>query len=81
MNQKELDAIAEALRSQGLTWIQANFAVSLVRNGIASERERCAKLCEQVHADTGECPEMAMHCADRIRETASGITQHAGDSG
>lgn len=34
---------------------------------VASERERCAKLCEEVHADTSECPELALHCAARIR--------------
>lgn len=33
----------------------------------AAERERCAKLCEEVHADTSECPELALHCAARIR--------------
>lgn len=33
----------------------------------AAERERCAKVCEEVHADTSECPEMALHCAARIR--------------
>ena len=31
------------------------------------ERERCARVCMAVHADTGECPEMALYCADRIR--------------
>ena len=30
---------------------------------VAAERERCAKLCEEVHADTSECPELALHCA------------------
>ncbi len=34
---------------------------------VAAERERCAKLCEEVHADTSECPELALHCAARIR--------------
>ena len=34
---------------------------------VAAERERCAKVCEAVHADTGECPEMALYCAERIR--------------
>jgi hypothetical protein len=33
----------------------------------AAERERCAKLCEEVHTDTSECPEMALYCAARIR--------------
>ena len=34
---------------------------------VAAERERCAKLCEEVHADTSECPELALHCAAQIR--------------
>ena len=54
MTQQELDAMSEALRSQGLTWSQTSFAVSLVRNGVAAERERCAKLVEQVADDCDE---------------------------
>ena len=34
---------------------------------VAAERERCAKVCEAVHADTAECPELALYCAERIR--------------
>lgn len=34
---------------------------------VAAERERCAKLCEQEHRESGEHPEMALHCAERIR--------------
>jgi hypothetical protein len=34
---------------------------------VAAERDRRAKLCEAVHADTGECPELALYCAERIR--------------
>ena len=40
--QQEIDATAEALRAQGLTWSQTNFSVSLVRNAAAAERERIA---------------------------------------
>lgn len=40
MTQQEIDAMCEALRSQGLTWNQTNFAVSLVRNAVDTERER-----------------------------------------
>lgn len=32
MSQQEIETLAEALRSQGLTWAQTNFSVSLVRN-------------------------------------------------
>ena len=38
-----------------------------VRTIQAAERERCAALCEQEHAESGEHPEMALHCAERIR--------------
>lgn len=34
---------------------------------VAAERERCAKLCEQEHNESSEHPEMALHCAERIR--------------
>ncbi len=40
---------------------------NLMRAVQAAERERCAKLCEEVHADTSECQEMALYCAARIR--------------
>ena len=46
MNQNKLDELVDALRVQGLTWNQTNFAVSLVRNAVAAERGRCAALCE-----------------------------------
>lgn len=35
---------------------------------MAWERERCAKVCEEMHRTTGECPEMALYCADAIRK-------------
>jgi MinD superfamily P-loop ATPase len=47
VGQQQLDTMAEELRSQGLTWSQTAFAVSLVRNAQSAERERCAKLCEE----------------------------------
>jgi hypothetical protein len=54
LTQQEIDAMAEAFRSQGLTWRQTNFAVSVVRNSIgaarADERNRCAKVCDAIHA-------------------------------
>jgi hypothetical protein len=40
----------------------------------AAERERCAKLCEAVHADTAECPELALYCAERVRGPNAGVT-------
>ena len=33
----------------------------------ATEREACARICEQTGDTTGECPEMAGYCADAIR--------------
>jgi hypothetical protein len=42
MTQQEIDKLSEALRGQGLTWNQTNFAVSLVRNARTAERERIA---------------------------------------
>ena len=36
-------------------------------DAVTMTRERCAQVCEEVHADTGECPEMALYCAARIR--------------
>jgi hypothetical protein len=32
-----------------------------------AERERCAKLCEEINTDNGECPKVAIFCAKRIR--------------
>ena len=50
MNQNELDKMVEALRSQGLTWSQVNFTVSLVRNAetvdIATARDAIQKLMQ-----------------------------------
>jgi hypothetical protein len=46
MDQKQIDTMAEALRRQGLTWSQTNFAVSLVRNAVTTERERAARVCD-----------------------------------
>ena len=43
------------------------YTAAQVAELLAAERERCAKLCEEVHADTSECPELALHCAARIR--------------
>jgi len=48
MNQAKIDALADAFRSQGLTWSQTNFAVSVVRNSVSLERERCAGVCDGV---------------------------------
>jgi hypothetical protein len=54
MNQKQIDQMAEALRSQGLTWAQTNFAVSLVRNhvgaAVTAERERWRPAAEMTRA-------------------------------
>lgn len=64
MNQKKIDTIVNALRSQGLNWSQTNFAVALIRNAESSERERCADICDGV----------ALVCADTsdgARKTAS----------
>jgi len=47
MTKEQIDELAEALRSQGLTWAQTNFAVSLVRNAAYLEREACAKVCDE----------------------------------
>ena len=33
----------------------------------AAATERAAKLCEEVNDTTGECPELALYCADAIR--------------
>jgi hypothetical protein len=64
VNQAQIDKMTEALRSQGLTWSQTNYAVSLVRNAISQERERCAALCEGLS-------EVAEHSADGLRRTVS----------
>lgn len=51
MDQKQIDELAEALRRQGLTWNQTNFAVSLVRNAQTAERERCADAVSQAQRE------------------------------
>ena len=30
-------------------------------------QRRCAKVCEELHCEINECPEMALYCADKIR--------------
>ena len=76
MNQQEIDEVSEALRKQGLTWNQTNFAVALVRNMQDKEREACAKVCEGTmdeavlggNDDYNTGREMgAAVCANRIR--------------
>ena len=37
LNQEQIDTMAAALRRQGLTWSQTNFAVSLTRKAVADE--------------------------------------------
>ena len=54
MNQERLDTLAEAFRSQGLTWSQTNFAISVVRNEVGSEREACARACDALWS-AAEC--------------------------
>lgn len=66
MTQAQVDALANAFRSQGLTWSQTNFAVSVVRNSVAVERERCADLCDGI----------AAVCAD----SSNGVRKQAGIS-
>jgi len=43
MNQKRIDELADALRAQGLTWNQTNFAISLIRNELELDRGRLAQ--------------------------------------
>ena len=47
MNQNKIDELVDALRAQGLTWGQTNFAVSLVRNAEKVECKRCAKIAKK----------------------------------
>lgn len=35
LSQQEIDVLCKALKGQGLTWSQTNFAVSLVRRALA----------------------------------------------
>jgi hypothetical protein len=43
------------------------YAQEYARAAVLAERERCARVCEEVNATTGECPEMAVYCAATIR--------------
>ena len=42
LTQEDIDQMSDALRAQGLTWNQTNFAVSLVRNSVDAESKACA---------------------------------------
>ena len=53
LTQKDIDQMSDALRAQGLTWNQTNFAVSLVRNAIDTEREACAVVAENSEHNGG----------------------------
>ena len=46
MTQQDIDSMCKALRKEGWTWSQTSFCVALLRNQVAAERERCAKLAE-----------------------------------
>lgn len=37
------------------------------------EREACAKSCEELQFEIGECPELAQYCADSIRDRKSEV--------
>lgn len=39
ISQEQIDSMAAALRRQGLTWSQTNFAISLVRNAVEAEQQ------------------------------------------
>ena len=67
MTQQELDAMSEALRAKGLTWSQTSFAVSLVRNRVAAERERCAQVCLSRSANGNFRADTRDECAALIR--------------
>jgi hypothetical protein len=70
ITQDQVEKMAEALRNQGLTWTQTNFAISLVRNAVDLEREACAKVCDSMKPFG---PELALQkatmedCAAAIR--------------
>jgi len=34
----------------------------------AEEREECARICESVNSKFSECPELAIYCAEAIRQ-------------
>ena len=44
---------------------QAEAALATARR---EERERCAKVCEEMQREQPECPETAQYCADAIRD-------------
>lgn len=79
MNQQEIDALSEALRKQGLTWNQTNFAIALVRNMQDKEREACAKACEAEHVGASvadACKDYADECYNRaLRHAAAAIRE------
>ena len=61
------EAKAQALREAIEGGASNSDLVQMIAEVQAAERERCAKLCEQEHRESGEHPEMALHCAERIR--------------
>lgn len=71
MNQKEIDDLSEALRGQGLTWNQTNFAVSLVRNMQEQEREECARVCDRHEENQARHGDMG--AAEQSRQDALAI--------
>lgn len=71
MTQKDIDQMSDALRARGLTLDQTNFAVSLVRNAIDTEREECAKACDDFdfndRVDIDYPKTLPRYCAAKIR--------------
>lgn len=55
MDQQQLDSLADALRAQGLTWAQTNFAVSLVRNAHATRDEKARAALRVLAAAVPNC--------------------------
>lgn len=49
MTQKDIDNMSDALRSEGLTWNQTNFVVSLVRNALYDKDAEIASLTLYAH--------------------------------
>ena len=70
MDQKQVEGLAESLRAQGLTWVQADFVVSLVRNGLAAERARCAAVVRATKKHTFSDCEGSLEKAARAIEAA-----------